>query len=304
MFKRKRELPTPKAQPADSTPKTKVRFGEVHIRTHSMELWGGGGVPQDDGPPLGLSFDVIEERSVQIEEWENERENARTPKDAYCAVGCVEPMRRAAILMRCGSTLKQIRTVKQAVARLNKQRWQATAMLYEDNWLFSMPHSTDSSDLLAMLGPRHEAETICLDACGWTSAEAFAASLGGLVGPDELLPAASPQPDWDRLTAALQGCWARHAVLLVHCGPREATTAAQERMLGQFVGCVASALVACNSRAAAEAAALAAEGGDASRRADEARGSLCVVLQGWCRARITAQWPSEETQDYALAQLK
>ena len=38
-----------------------VRFSHVAIRTHRMELWGGGGVPADDGPPLGLSGDVMEE---------------------------------------------------------------------------------------------------------------------------------------------------------------------------------------------------------------------------------------------------
>jgi len=39
--------------------------------------------------------------------------------------GSLEPRRRMAMLLRSGSTLKQIRTCKQAVARLNRQRWQA-----------------------------------------------------------------------------------------------------------------------------------------------------------------------------------
>jgi lauroyl/myristoyl acyltransferase len=30
-------------------------------------MWGGGGVPADDGPPLGLGWGVKEEREVDID---------------------------------------------------------------------------------------------------------------------------------------------------------------------------------------------------------------------------------------------
>jgi len=62
-----------------------------------MELWGGGGVPADEGPPLGLSWEVMGERHVCLDEYEGEREQERTPKDSYCSVGCVEPSKRAEI---------------------------------------------------------------------------------------------------------------------------------------------------------------------------------------------------------------
>jgi len=145
----------------EHTPTRSVRFSHVVIRTHSMELWGGGGVPADDGPPLGMGWDIMDERRVGVEQYEGERENSRTPKgtrtvpalhlhptrhhtrtpracprsaahprrappaDSYCMSGSLEPRRRMAMLLRSGSTLKQIRTCKQAVARLNRQRWQA-----------------------------------------------------------------------------------------------------------------------------------------------------------------------------------
>ena len=105
--KRKSEMGTPQSQQRG------VRFSHVTIRTHSMELWGGGGVPADEGPPLGLSWEVVGERHVCLDEFEGEREQQRTPKDAYCCVGCVEPSKRAEMLRRCGSTAKQMRTVKQ-----------------------------------------------------------------------------------------------------------------------------------------------------------------------------------------------
>jgi hypothetical protein len=85
-------------------------------------------------------------------QFEEERERERTPKDSYCMSGSVEPRRRAAMLLRCGSTLKQIRSVKQAVAKLNRQRWQASSMIFNGAWLFSAPAGADTGDILSMLG--------------------------------------------------------------------------------------------------------------------------------------------------------
>ena len=53
-----------------------------------MEIWGGGGVPADDGPPLGLSWNLQSTRHVNIDEFEDERELSRTPKDSYCVEVC------------------------------------------------------------------------------------------------------------------------------------------------------------------------------------------------------------------------
>ena len=91
---------------------------------HGIEIWGGGGVPGDDGPPLGLGWSVEGERRVELEEFEVERLSSRTPKDAYCMSGSVDAGRRAQILLRCGSTPRQINSIKREVAQLNRERWQ------------------------------------------------------------------------------------------------------------------------------------------------------------------------------------
>ena len=109
--------------PGGSAPRSRVRFGNVQIRTHTMEIWGGGGVPADDGPPLGLGWDVQGERSVEIDDFEVERKDHRTPKDSYCMLGCVEPGTRQQMLLGSGSTLKQIKSVTKQVAQLNHERW-------------------------------------------------------------------------------------------------------------------------------------------------------------------------------------
>ena len=101
-----------------------VRFSHIDIRMHGVEMWGGGGVPGDDGPPLGLSWHVEGERRVDLEEYEMQRLSSRRPKETYCTVGCVEPQERTQILMHHGSTPRQINTIKKEVAKLNRERWQ------------------------------------------------------------------------------------------------------------------------------------------------------------------------------------
>lgn len=101
-----------------------VRFASVTVRTFGCEVWGGGGVPADDGPPLGLGWDIKGEHSVGIDEYEEERaEEGRTPKDSYCMEGAVEPEQRRRMLMNAGSTMKQIKAAQKAVAQLNQDRW-------------------------------------------------------------------------------------------------------------------------------------------------------------------------------------
>ena len=105
---------------------SRVRFSHVTIQEMGMEIWGGGGVPADDGPPLGLSWDLQSTRHVHIDEFEDERQQSRTPKDSYCVEGCMEPNLRRQMLLAAGSTHKQIKAATKAVAQLNQDRWKVT----------------------------------------------------------------------------------------------------------------------------------------------------------------------------------
>merc|ERR1719310_1725176 len=149
----------------------RVVFNEVRIRYHTLEVWGGGGVPADDGPPLGLSWDVQGEHSTSIDDYEDERSASRTPKDSYCMEGCVEPAQRRQMLLGSGSTLKAIKAATRQVAELNQERWKASEVLFGDAWLFRAPRHADAAELLAMLG-QPEGRGAHLTVANWDSVEA------------------------------------------------------------------------------------------------------------------------------------
>lgn len=336
------------ALPAHATP-GRVRFSHVAIRTHSMELWGGGGVPADDGPPLGLSWKIMDEQLVNMEQFEGEREGERTLKDSYCMSGSVEPRRRAAMLMRCGSTLKQIRSVKQAVARLNRQRWQNSSMIFNGAWLFSAPANADTTDTLSMLG-QPDAELLELDMGRWNSVDDFFSAVARINPPECSVPSpvdveagfaspvcASPATaveapeartppegwaeawtedweedpatfsgppsadevvrrggphgdkiDWEQLSLLLHSFLERQSkqvVMLVRCTGADDTRPLPSRLLGRLIGSVAQAYLMAHAEDAPP------------------KGAISVVLQGWSRPRIAADWSDDEPDEYRLEAL-
>ena len=199
----------------------RVAFSHVSIRSHELELWGGGGVPGDGGAPLGIGWAVMGERQMPIDEFEESRREVRRPKELYGMQGSVAASRRCELLIRAGASLKQIRSVKQAVARLNRQRWQASSYLFGNAWLFAAPAETDVADVLSMVGTP-DATPVLLDAHRWRSAAAFAQGLSGLLPPERLLaPRAADDYlslDWGALSLALvEGLASRQRVIVVSC---------------------------------------------------------------------------------------
>ena len=108
-----------------------------------MEIWGGGGVPADDGPPLGLSWELMGTRHVNIDEFEHERVQSRTPKDSYCVEGCMEPNLRRQMLLAAGSTHKQIKAATRVVAQINAGY--DLAILFVGNGNYGSPHAPPGS---------------------------------------------------------------------------------------------------------------------------------------------------------------
>eukprot|EP00962_Isochrysis_galbana_P033915 scaffold11425_cov102-Isochrysis_galbana.AAC.5 len=262
----------------------RVNFSHVSIRSHQLELWGGGGVPGDGGAPLGLGWAVMNERRVPIDEFEDSRLGARRPKDVYGSQGCVDAGRRCELLIRAGSSLKQIRTAKQAVARLNRQRWQASSMLFGNSWLFSAPAGADCADVLSMMGTPNT-EPVLLSAARWRSPSAFAEDLRSIIEPGVLVRPDSTADylslDWQALSDALaRDVFKGQLVLLVDASPlcggaaEPAGKAAQEDddlplwLLEQLVCRVAAALVAAASQPCPPL------------------GSVFMVLQGWTAPRV------------------
>ena len=102
---------------------SRVRFSHVQVRHYGREVWGGGGVPADDGPPLGLGWDVTGERSVELKAYEDERRPTKMSKDVYAVEGCVEANQRRQLLLGQGATQKQIKQAIKQVVQLNADRW-------------------------------------------------------------------------------------------------------------------------------------------------------------------------------------
>ena len=129
--------------------------------------------------------------------------------EAHLPVPRLEASRRCELLIGAGSSLKQIRAVKQAVARLNRQRWQASALLFRDAWLFSAPSGTDPLDVLCVLGTPN-AEPLLLTAGAWRSAAAFAESLRPILPPETLLTLDADEGylsiDWEAPRRPLRDC--------------------------------------------------------------------------------------------------
>ena len=199
-----------------------VAFSHVAVRSHRRELWGGGGVPGDDGPPLGLSWHVLAEDSFPLDAYEGERErNGRTPKDQYCFTGSVQPEARRRMLQRCGSTEKEMRTATRGVSKLNRERIESSAMLMGNAWLFASSMEHDTEETLSMLG-MPDAYGVRLCARDWHDAASFAKALARPLNlaPERLLHRNGKGGGvaWPEVQRALQGWMARgHTALLVDC---------------------------------------------------------------------------------------
>jgi len=296
--KRKRGGAGPSADPepakaASSTTRSRVSFGSVRVRTHDVEIWGGGGVPADDGPPLGLGWNVQGEEIFALDAFESERKGSRITKDSYCMLGCVEPGTRERMLLGAGSTPKQIKAVTKQVEQLNQERWKASEILFKDVWLFRAPRHADAMEVLAMLG-QPDGHGCELSTSNWLSAEAFARELALPLGVavEALLSGPARYEDaeegdggdedivWSAACDAMQNL-REQVVLLIRC---DQVYSLGLELLGRLVGCVANAHVAAQVMHAQ-------------------RGNVSVVLHGWADDKIEADWSDDEPDEFCISPL-
>jgi len=275
-------------RPAGSAPRSRVSFGSVRVRTHDVEIWGGGGVPADDGPPLGLGWNVQREETFAIDAFESERKATRITKDSYCMLGCVEPDARERMLLGAGSTLKQIKQVTKQVEQLNQERWKASELVFGDAWLFRAPRHADATEVLAMLG-QPEGHGCELSTSHWDSDEACARELAPALGVtvEALLSAPSDDGEeagedmvWSAACEAMQNL-GEQVVLLIGC---DQTYPCGLELLGRLVGCVANAHIA-------------------SQVMQAQRGNVTIVLHGWADDKIEADWSDEEPDEFCISPL-
>uniref|UniRef100_A0A6V4PBZ3 Uncharacterized protein n=1 Tax=Prymnesium polylepis TaxID=72548 RepID=A0A6V4PBZ3_9EUKA len=258
-----------------------VRFSHIDIRMCGREIQGGGGVPGDDGPPLGLSWTVEDEQRVALDEYETQRLSSRRPKETYCSIGCVEPHLRTQILLQNGSTPRQINSIKKEVAKLNRERWQASEVLFNQSWLFSAGPYAEIAEILAMIG-QTDSEGIELHEASWCHPIDFGKAIAEAlhIGATDLLPD-DQSIDWARLCGILQGV-RRQLVFLIDCTSGPDVIGMQ--LIGRFVACVHTTHVA-------------------EQMSPGLGCRLSVVLRGYQWSQVVADWSDDEADEFCVAAL-
>mmetsp|Transcript_30017 Transcript_30017/g.77441 ORF Transcript_30017/g.77441 Transcript_30017/m.77441 type:complete len:289 (-) Transcript_30017:249-1115(-) len=99
-----------------------IRFGKVEIREHQREIWGGGGVPQTGGVPVGLSWNVEKERVRRVDSFETERIPQRIERERYLQEGHLSAEDREQMLTLTGVPHSAIETAAMEVTEITKQR--------------------------------------------------------------------------------------------------------------------------------------------------------------------------------------
>lgn len=272
-----------------------VKFSHVDVRTYDMDV--GGGVPADDGPPLGLAWTVRGQTSTKMDEYEKQRQQQhRSPKEKYCMESLDSSVRQR-MLQSAGVTPQQIWTASREVEKLNRERWEASEALFTDAWLFRAARGADASEVLAMLG-QHEcagAQLCVSQVAGWDSEEALAAELApslGVKAPSLLAPpvctagaaAGAAAIIWSACATAMQELDA-HLVLVLDCAGEKALPKSGLLLLGRLVGCVANAHVA-------------------AQVLHSQRGNVSVVLRGWTDDKIEADWEDDDRDEFRIAPLQ
>jgi len=78
-----------------------VHFGQVHIREMSREA-GGGSAVSSDGVPLGLGWKIIDEKCLDVEDFEKDRSQSRSPMSVYQLNGHIPNEQREKYLLDAG----------------------------------------------------------------------------------------------------------------------------------------------------------------------------------------------------------
>merc|ERR1712166_115274 len=108
------------------------RGGDQRVQYHAG---GGGGIPSEGGPPLGLGWDVVNQSHTSLADFELTRIGVRSPREVYMSEGFLSARQRSRILKQVGHTKKEIKKATRKVEELVTARWELNTVR-ADNWLF------------------------------------------------------------------------------------------------------------------------------------------------------------------------
>lgn len=81
----------------------KLKFGEVVVREYKRVLDGGGTVPDDNGPTLGLDWKSVKQLRRRLSSFEELRSQGRVEREKYMEKGYLPPVKRVNILAKNGT---------------------------------------------------------------------------------------------------------------------------------------------------------------------------------------------------------
>jgi len=108
----------------------RVSFGQVSVRGMQRQPGGGGSVCTH-GVPLGISWTVVDEHSLSVDEAEEERtRKGKKHKDVYVIFGRVAAQAREKWLLEAGATKSTLRKSAQMSAKVLRGREESNANLF------------------------------------------------------------------------------------------------------------------------------------------------------------------------------
>eukprot|EP00658_Telonema_sp_P-2_P022801 TRINITY_DN19125_c0_g1_i2.p1 TRINITY_DN19125_c0_g1~~TRINITY_DN19125_c0_g1_i2.p1 ORF type:complete len:281 (-),score=47.10 TRINITY_DN19125_c0_g1_i2:9-851(-) len=215
-------------------------FGGVEIREYNIVMSGGGGIPSEGGPPLGLGWDVVNESSVSLAEFEQARIGVRSPREVYMSEGYLSSRQRSRILKQVGHSKKEIKKAAKKVEEVVTGRWELNTVR-ADNWLFDANTPASALEVANDLG-FEPGEVKVLDATRWSRKSAILDDLAKLLGQ-----ACSSQQIWREVRTGCKLWFRNDCAFVIKCPSSKSTQPQQSKAankarsrVSRFVDCLAT----------------------------------------------------------------
>jgi len=264
----------------ETPPSRRCSFGEVQVREYDIVLSGGGGIPSEGGPPLGLGWQVIKQSQTSLANFEQARIGVRSPREVYMSEGYLSARQRSRILKQVGHSKKEIKRAAKRVEEVQLARWELNTV-QADNWLFDTQSIESALEVASDLG-FERSETRVLDGTRWHQKASLLREVA-----NHCSKAQESTLVWKEVRAAAQHWFRNDCAFVIRC-PAQATkknsvVKARSR-ISRFVDCLASTWQEIQ---------------DSAREV----GSLAVVLCGWDDHKMKVEWKNRSGGHYTVEEL-
>lgn len=266
----------------ETTPSRRCSFGQVQVREYDIVLAGGGGVPSEGGPPLGLGWQVVNQSQTSLANFEQARIGVRSPREVYMSEGFLSARQRSRILKQVGHSKKEIKKAAKRVEEVQLARWELNTV-QADNWLFDTQSVDSAMEVASDLGfERSEARV--LDGMQWHQKASLLREIAKHSNETQ-----ESSLVWKEVRVAAQGWFQKDCAFIIRCPPqtpsRKHSVKARSR-ISRFVDCLASTWQEIQDKGKGEQV-----------------GSLAVILCGWDDHQMAVEWKNRSGGHYEVEEL-